>query len=167
MLGDFGTLVARSAVGLSLAAHGTQKALGWFEGPGPAGAAGFMESLGFRPGHRYAALASYTELASGLLITFGLGGPLGPAMLVSVMVVAQTSVHAKNGYFATKNGVELGVLYVAAAVLLGASGYGRFSLDRALNFSALDDERLAWATLLGGAAAGAVALGQREAGEAT
>ena len=164
MLSDVGLLVARSIVGLSLAAHGTQKAFGWFGGPGRAGAAGFMESLGFRPGARYAALSSYTELMAGLLMALGLGGPLGPGMLVSVMVVAQRSVHAKNGYFAANNGVELGVMYVAAALALASSGYGELSLDRALGFGALEDERLALVTLLGGAVAATVTLRRRDSG---
>jgi putative oxidoreductase len=76
---DLGLLAARLAFGLSFAAHGAQKAFGWFGGPGPQGAAGFMESLGFKPGSTYASAASYNEIGSGLLIALGLGGPLGPA----------------------------------------------------------------------------------------
>ena len=161
MFRDATLLVTRSVIGLSLAAHGAQKAFGWFEGPGPAGAAGFMESLGFRPGKRYAMLSSYSEVGSGVLVALGLGGPVGPAMMLSVMIVAMTSVHAKNGYFAQKNGVELPVMYAATALALAASGYGRFSLDAALHLHALRDERLATAALLGGAAGGAIALAQR------
>ncbi len=48
-------LSARLAVGGGMAAHGAQKALGWFEGPGPAGTAKMMHGLGFRPGETYAA----------------------------------------------------------------------------------------------------------------
>ena len=167
MLSDLGLLVARSVIGLSFAAHGSQKAFGWFGGPGRQGAAGFMESLGFRPGDRYAALSSYTELTAGLLMALGLGGPLGPGMLVSVMVVAQRSVHMKNGYFATNGGIELGLMYVAAAVALASSGYGGLSLDRTLRFGALEDERLALVTLLGGAVAGAITLSQRSSGDSS
>ncbi len=165
MLRDFGVLLARSTVGLSFAAHGAQKAFGWFGGPGPKGAAGFMESLGFTPGETYGALASYTEVVSGLLCTLGLGGPVGPAMMLAQMVVAQTTVHAKNGYFNEQRGIELGTMYVAAALALAMSGYGRFSLDRKLHFTALDDERLVWATLLGGVVGGVLTLQQRSLGD--
>ncbi len=88
MIDDLGLLVARAALGLSLASHGAQKAFGWFGGPGPEKAAGFMASLGLKPGERFAAAASYNEIGSGLLITLGLGGPLGPAGVISSMLVA-------------------------------------------------------------------------------
>lgn len=137
MMNDVSLLLARVALGSSIAAHGAQKALGWFEGPGPEGAAQFVESLGFRPGDRFAAAASWTEISSGAMIVLGLGGPLGPAMLLSTMIVAQTTVHAKNGYFAQNNGIELGTLYATGALALASSGYGRLSLDNAFG---LDDK---------------------------
>ena len=49
MVESLGSLAARVAVGAGIAAHGSQKAFGWFEGPGPEGAGRFMESLGFKP----------------------------------------------------------------------------------------------------------------------
>jgi uncharacterized membrane protein YphA (DoxX/SURF4 family) len=33
MIDDLGLLAARTAIGLSLASHGAQKAFGWFGGP--------------------------------------------------------------------------------------------------------------------------------------
>jgi len=163
MIDEFGLLASRLTIGLSYAAHGAQKAFGWFEGPGPQGAAGFMESLGLRPGEKYATTASYGELAAGMLIALGLGGPIGPATVISGMIVAQTTVHAKNGYFAAKGGIELGVLYSAAALAFASSGYGDLSLDHALGL----DDRLhhpAFTTLvLAGAVAAAYAvLAQRD-----
>jgi putative oxidoreductase len=162
MLRDVGLLLARSAVGLSMSAHGAQKAFGWFGGPGPKGAAEFMGSLGFTPPERYGALASYNEIVSGLLCTLGLGGPLGPGIIVAQMIVAQTTVHAKKGYFMQEGGVELGVIYVSAAILLAMSGYGRYSLDRQFQMSALEDDRLITAVLLGAAGAGIAALRERK-----
>ena len=161
MLRDTGLALVRGTVGLAFAAHGTQKAFGWFQGPGLAGAAGFLEALGFRPGARYAKLASATEITAGILVALGLGGPAGPAMMVSVMLVAQVSAHAKNGFFAQQNGVEIGTLYAAVAVALAMSGYGRFSLDEMLALDGAVDERISWAMLLGGLCAGAYLLGKR------
>lgn len=132
MMHDLGLLASRLALGLSIASHGAQKAFGWFGGPGPEGAAGFMETLGFRPGTTFAGAASYSEVGSGVLIALGLGGPLGPAALITTMIVAAESVHRKNGYFAAKGGVEVNVLYGAGALALASSGYGALSLDHAL-----------------------------------
>lgn len=115
-----------------MAAHGAQKALGWFDGPGPSAAAKHMESLGFRPGETYAQTASLNEIAGGTLIALGLGGPIGPALVISTMIVAQTTVHAQNGFFAQKNGIELGVAYTAATLAFASNDYGELSLDHAL-----------------------------------
>jgi putative oxidoreductase len=163
MLRDLGMLLARATVGLAFASHGAQKAFGSFEGPGPTGAAGMMESLGFKPGPRFAALSSYTELGSGLLLAAGLGGPIAPAAIISVMVVAQASVHAKNGFFAQKGGVELGVIYSAAVLAIAMGGYGRLSLDALFGLDEpLENDALVFAVLAGGALGGILALAQRE-----
>ncbi len=163
MLRDLGTLLARATVGLAFAAHGAQKAFGWFDGPGPAGSAGIMESLGFKPGVRYARLSSYTELGAGSLLALGLGGPLAPAGIVGIMVVAQASVHAKNGFFAQKGGVELGVLYAAAAVAIAMGGYGRYALDALIGLEEpFDDGVLLWAGIAAGTIGGVLALAARE-----
>jgi putative oxidoreductase len=160
---DLGLLAARLALGLGLASHGAQKAFGWFEGPGPEGAAGYMASLGLKPGETYATAASYNEIASGLLIALGLGGPLGPAGAISTMVVAAETVHKKNGFFAGKGGVEMNVLYSAGALALASSGYGALSLDNLLGL----DEKLhhpvvTTLALAGGVAAAYAILAQRD-----
>ncbi|HEX3465728.1 MAG TPA: DoxX family protein [Candidatus Elarobacter sp.] len=165
MIDDLGLLASRLAVGLGYAAHGAQKALGWFEGPGLDGAGGFMESLGFKPGKQYATVASDGEMAAGLMIALGLGGPIGPAILLSGMIVAQNTVHRKNGFFAANNGVEVGVLYASAALAFASTGYGRLSLDHMLGLR----EKLrhpAFTTLvLGGAiATGYLVLNGRDTG---
>ena len=73
-----GLLVARMVLGLLIAAHGAQKLFGWFGGYGLAGTGGFFEQLGFRPGRFFAATAGTTEVVGGLLVAFGLLGPIGP-----------------------------------------------------------------------------------------
>jgi putative oxidoreductase len=162
---DLGLLAARLAIGLGLASHGTQKAFGWFDGPGPQGAAGFMASVGLKPGETYATAASYNEIASGLLIALGLGGPLGPAGAVSTMIVAAETVHKKNGFFAGKGGVEVNVLYSAGAVALASSGYGALSLDKLFGLNAkLRNPVVTTLALAGGVAAAYVILGRRDAG---
>jgi len=160
---DLGVLTARLALGLSMASHGAQKAFGWFEGPGPERAAGFMASIGLTPGETYAAAAAYNEIASGLMIALGFGGPLGPAGVISTMIVAAETVHKKNGFFVGKNGVELNVLYSAGALALASSGYGALSLDAMFGL----DEKLhhpviTTLALAGGIAAAYLILAQRD-----
>ena len=158
---DLGILIARLVLGLLMAAHGAQKLLGWFGGHGIAGTAGFFESLGFRPGKLFAVLASSTELASGLLVALGLLGPLGPAAMLAVMVVAAGSVHWKNGVFAMSNGIEVPLLYATGAAALALTGPGAYSLDRLLGLTAVWTPTVASAALALGLVGGAVNLALR------
>src|SRR5262245_58606902 len=132
---DTGLLLARMVLGLLMAAHGSQKLFGWFGGYGLAGTGGFFESLGFKPGRFFAAAAGTTEVAGGLLLASGLLGPLGPALIISVMVVAIATVHWPHGLFAQNNGIEVPLLYAAVAAAIALTGNGAYSLDAALELS--------------------------------
>src|SRR3982750_3238311 len=57
----FGLLILRLVVGLTMAAHGSQKLFGWFGGHGLTGTGGFLEQLGFVPGRRNALFAGLAE----------------------------------------------------------------------------------------------------------
>lgn len=160
---DLGLLAARLAVGLGVAAHGAQKAYGWFGGPGPEGTAGFMEGLGFKPGSRFAQLASYNEIVGGTLTALGFGGPLGPAIIIAQLIVANATVHLEHGFFVTEGGVELGVAYAAGALALASAGYGGLSLDRALGLhTKLRHPILKTLAIAGGIIAATVVLSLRE-----
>ena len=146
--------VLRVAIGLLFVGHGAQKLLGWFGGYGLGATAGFFEQLGFRPGRPFAALAAGTEIASGLLVAAGLLGPIGPALMLSVMIVAAVSVHWQHGVFAQKNGIEVALLYGAAAFALALTGPGLLSLDAALGIAPLWTTRVAVAALAVGIVGG-------------
>lgn len=163
MIRDLTLLAARLAIGEGVASHGAQKAFGWFGGPGPEGAATLLSGLGFRPGESYASLVAYNEMVSGELIALGLGGPIGPAMLVANMIVAAATVHAKNGFFAQGGGVEVPVLYASAALAFAGGDYGRLSLDHALGIHETLRRPLLTSLALAGAVAGAMlVLGSRQ-----
>jgi putative oxidoreductase len=130
-----GLLVARLVLGTLMAAHGAQKLFGWFGGYGFPAVSGFFETLGFRPGRLFAFLASAAEVASGLLVAGGLFGPIGPALMVSVMIVAAVSVHWGHGVFAASNGIEVPLLYGAGAAALALTGFGLYSLDAVLGLT--------------------------------
>lgn len=122
-------LLARVVIGLLMAAHGAQKLFGWFGGYGLTKTGEFFGHLGFQPGKSFAAAASLAELSGGLLVAFGLLGPVGPALIVSVMIVAALTVHWSHGLFAANNGIEVPLLYVTAALSFVLMGYGPYSLD--------------------------------------
>lgn len=146
--------------GLLMAAHGAQKLFGWFGGYGLAGTAGFFEQLGFRPGRLFAGAAAATEIVAGGLVALGLLGPLGPALIVSVMIVAAVTVHWQHGVFAQNNGIEVPLLYGVAALTLALTGYGVISLDAALGLSW--PEPVVWTVLAVGVVGGFANLAIRK-----
>jgi putative oxidoreductase len=150
MVSAFGLFTARTILGLSLASHGTQKKLGWFGGPGPEAAAKYFESLGFTPGNQHVDAAATSEMVAGVMLALGLGGPVAPALALSVMTVAM-AVSAEQGFYGQNGGLEFPMLYALGALILGSTGYGPLSLDRALG---LDKALGKWPLLWLGIAAG-------------
>ena len=132
---EFGILLLRVTLGLTLAAHGAQKVFGWFGGYGPDGTGQFMETLGFRPGRRHALAAGWVEVVGGLLLTLGLFTPLAATLIASVMLVAAATVHWKNGFFATGGGYEFNLIIGVAALSVAFTGPGVLSVDHVLGFA--------------------------------
>jgi putative oxidoreductase len=135
LLLNLGLLLIRVIFGLVMVAHGAQKLFGWFGGYGLAGTGGFFESIGFRPGRMFAAAAALSEFIGGWLFALGLFGPVGPALILAVMLVASISVHWRNGLFAATNGVEVPLLFATGVVGVALIGFGTFSLDAVLGLA--------------------------------
>ena len=131
---DVGLLLLRLLIGLTMAAHGSQKLFGAFGGGGLRGTAAFLEALGFRPGRRHAEIAGATELASGLALAAGLLTPLAAAAFVGVMAVAAIAAHGGKGFFITRGGWEYCLVLGGVAVGLAFTGPGVWSLDHLLGF---------------------------------
>src|SRR3954462_4792819 len=104
---SIGLLTGRMIVGLLMAAHGAQKLFGWFGGYGLRTTGEFFVQLGFRPGSAFAAAGGVAGSGRGFLVALGFLGPIGPALMISVMIVAAITVHWDHGLFATTNGIEV------------------------------------------------------------
>jgi putative oxidoreductase len=157
---DIGLLLLRSAIGLTLAAHGAQKLFGWFGGYGLEGTGGFLESLGFRPGRRHALMAGLVEFGAGLLLALGLLTPAAAAAVVAVMLVAAVSVHLKAGFFLTTGGYEYNLVLAVAALAVAFTGPGALSLDALLGLP-LSGALWGAGALLAGVGGGAIQLAGR------
>jgi len=131
---DIALLILRIVVGLTLAAHGAQKVLGWFEGPRIAGFAKGLGSMGMKPPVFWAWVAGLSELVGGLLIALGLLWPAGPLLGIGAMLVAIVSVHWSKGFFSSKGGFEFPLVMLGSMLAMGLAGPGVFALDRLLGF---------------------------------
>lgn len=160
-LRDVSRLVARLTIGGTMAAHGAQKMFGVQDGPGLEGTTGMMRSLGFEPADQYARAVAASEMASGALIALGALGPVGPAMLLSLMLVAVETVHRPKGYWNTAGGFEMNTMFALIALLLSNEGYGRFSLDELMGLREKMRPSFGWLAMAGGAAAALAILRQR------
>lgn len=129
---DLGVLALRATTGGLLAGHGAQKLFGAFGGHGLEGTAGWLESIGFRPGKPWAIMAGASEFGGGALTALGLGGPLGPLALQGSMATAARRVHWGKPIWVTEGGAEVPALYSAIGLALAFGGPGRYSLDRML-----------------------------------
>ncbi|BBZ00345.1 DoxX family protein [Mycolicibacterium fallax] len=123
---DFGLLLLRVVLGLTMAAHGYNK---FFGGGRIPGTAGWFDSIGMKPGVFHARMAATTEIAAGLGLAFGLLTPIPAAGFVALMLVAAWTVHRANGFFIVKEGWEYNLVLATGALTLAATGAGRYSLD--------------------------------------
>jgi len=154
---DFGLLILRLVVGVTLAGHGAQKAFGWWNGPGLAGWRGAITHMGFRPVELFVALSIGAELVGGSLMALGLFMPLAAMILMSQLVVIISKAHLPKGFWNTNGGYEYSLALAASVVAITLVGAGSVSVDNALGFVFSDSLRAG--SLLVGLIGGLVALG--------
>src|SRR6266568_4668412 len=110
-----------------MAAHGAQKVLGWFDGPGLAGFAARLEQTGVRPGRTWAIVSGAVELGGGLLVAAGLITPVAALFLAGNLLVAILTMHLARGFWNRDGGYEFPLalpepatwLAIVIVVLLG------------------------------------------------
>jgi putative oxidoreductase len=156
-----GLLILRLVFGALFAVHGAQKLFGWFGGYGLSGTGTFFEGLGFRPGRLFAAADGVAEFGGGLLLALGLFEPVASAAIISVMIVAIATVHLHNGLLVITNGVELPLLYTAAALSLALTGPGDYSLGAVLGLTSRWTPQLTGIVLAAGVVGAFASLGMR------
>ncbi|MFJ6938060.1 DoxX family protein [Streptomyces sp. NPDC101132] len=124
---DAGLLVLRLGLGLTMAAHGSQKLFGWFGGGGIEGTGQFFGMSGYPAPEAMAVLAGLTETFGGLALVLGLLTPLAGAAVTGTMINAVAVVW--SGSFFAPKGVEYELLLATAAAALTLTGPGRYAVD--------------------------------------
>jgi putative oxidoreductase len=133
--GDVGILIVRLAIGLTFAAHGAQKVLGWWGGPGFAGWTAGIARMGLRPAPLWAAISAGVELFGGLLLALGLITPIASALLVAQSIYIIVRVHLPRGFWISGGGIEFALQLLAGSLLVVASGPGAIAIDPALGIN--------------------------------
>jgi len=100
------------------------------------------------------------------LLAVGFLGPIGPALILSVMLVAAVTVHLPGGIFAQSNGIEVPLLYGTAAAAFALTGFGSYSLDAALGLASFWTPGLRLAVLALGIVGGVANLAIRRSAPA-
>jgi putative oxidoreductase len=129
---DLALMILRLAIGLTFAAHGAQKAFGWWQGPGPVGWIKAVHGMGFHPPALFAAASIGAELVAGILLALGFATPIAAAILIAQAIVISIQVHLPHGFFSTQGGLEFPFVLGAGAMAVGLLGAGAWSLDAAL-----------------------------------
>jgi putative oxidoreductase len=127
------TVPIRLGLGVIFVAHGAQKVLGSFNGPGLAKFTSFPAPFPFmRPAWLWMGAAAFAELIGGGLVLVGLLTRLGAFLLFCTMLTALIGVHWKGGLFLPE-GFEYAMALLAMSLALLISGGGMASID--LGFS--------------------------------
>jgi putative oxidoreductase len=155
---DIGLLIVRLVVGLTFAAHGAQKVLGWWAGPGFAGWTGAMTRMGLRPPVLWAALSSGVELVGGLLFALGLLTPVAAALLVAQSVYIVLRAHLPKGFWNKNGGIEFPLQLLAGSLLITFSGPGAIAVDPAVGLELAPSWRIAFVVVAVAGAFGAMAI---------
>ena len=129
-------LVVRLGLGIVFFAHGSQKVLGWFGGPGFRGTVAYMKQALGVPAP-LAALATLTELLAGCGMLVGFLTRPAAIGIIAVMLVAIAKVHGKHGFFINfsntpgkGHGYEFNLVLIAMALAILIGGAGALSIDR-------------------------------------
>jgi len=141
-ISDLAVLLLGLTVGLTFAAHGAQKAFGWWGGPGMAGWQGAMEHMGFRPARLFAVASMLAELLGGLFLAVGFLTPVAAAILVAQSTVIILHVHLPKGFWSAKGGIEFGLQLGVGALILGLLGRGAASVDGILGLAFSSNARV-------------------------
>ncbi len=133
---DFTLTIARLVMGVVFFAHGAQKALGWFGGPGYGATMSGFAHNGIPA--LFAFLAIVAEFLGGLGLIFGLLTRVAAFGIMCNMAVAVAMVHLTNGLFMNwtgrqpGEGFEFHLLALALGFILLVRGAGPLSVDHFL-----------------------------------
>src|ERR1051326_6725939 len=128
------TVPVRAALAAVFIAHGSQKVLGSFNGPGFKAFTSGNTPLSFmRPAWLWLAAAAFSEFFGGILVALGFLTRVGAFLIACVMITAIAGVHWPGGFFANNRGFEYPMSLLAIAIALLIAGGGQLSVDKSVS----------------------------------
>jgi putative oxidoreductase len=128
------TLPLRLGLGIVMIAHGGQKVLGLWGGPGFKAFTAGTTPFGFmKPAWLWLGAAALSELVGGVFVALGFLTRVGAFFIACTMLTAIAGIHWPNGLFSANRGYELPMALLAMALALLISGGGQASVDKALS----------------------------------
>lgn len=131
---DWTVSIVRIVLGLVFFAHGAQKALGWYGGPGLARSMRtFTEDLHLSSTLAFLVIAG--EFLGGIGLIVGLLSRIAALAIAVTMLGAIATVHYRFGLFLNwfgdreGHGIEYHLLAIALALVVVIKGAGAFSID--------------------------------------
>lgn len=130
-------LFIRLALGVVMFAHGAQKVLGWYGGPGFQKTIEIFSGMGYAPW--MTVVLMFIELAGSLGLVFGLLTRLSALGMTITISVCAYSNHLQNGFFMNWFGQQAGegfeyhILVLGITLALMISGGGLLSMDRVIH----------------------------------
>ncbi len=149
---DVALLMVRVVLGLTLAAHGVNKAKNL------EGTSGWFDSIGMRPGRVHARLAAGGEIIAGAFFALGLLTSFAALGFVGLMTVAWYTSHRTSGFFIIKEGWEYVMVLAVVATTVAMLGPGQIAVDNALGIADDLDGYVGLAIAAGGGVASAAVL---------
>lgn len=149
---DVALLLVRVVLGLTMAAHGVNKAKNLD------GTSGWFESMGMRPGRLHARLAAGGEILAGVFLVLGLLTSFACLGFVGLMTVAWYTSHRTSGFFIIRQGWEYVMVLAVVAITIAMLGPGQISVDDALGIADDLDGYVGLAISAGGGVAAAALL---------
>lgn len=128
------TLPIRLGLAAVMIAHGAQKVLGSFSGPGFSTYISGTTPFSFmRPTWLWLSAAALSEFVGGMLVGLGFLTRVGAFFIACTMLTAIAGVHWTGGFFAANRGYEYPMSLLAMAFALLIAGGGQASVDKALS----------------------------------
>lgn len=116
--------ILRIVLGLLFIIHGYPKLFKNFSG-----FAGWLDSIGLKPGKFWALVAGVVEFFGGLLLIIGFWTQVVGLLIMVQMLVAMWKVKWGKVGLTDQGGWELDLIYLVAGLILVLTGGGIYSLD--------------------------------------